>query len=157
MTNATIMPAPIRKSITVNCPPARAFAVFAERMGAWWLPSHSIAASGLADVVIEPQAGGRWYEIGKAGEECDWGRVEVYDPPVRLLLIWQLTAEFTHDPGLYTEVDVTFAAEGGGTQVVLEHRRLENYRAAADSMRGVFDSPNGWGGLLVPYAAAAGV
>jgi uncharacterized protein YndB with AHSA1/START domain len=153
---ATIVPAPVRKAVTVPCPPARAFDLFAARMGRWWQPSHSISASGQADVVIEPRVGGRWYEVGRAGEQCDWGEVAVWEPPVRLVLFWRLSAEFVFDPALQTEVDVTFTPEGKGTRVVLEHRGLENYGAMAEPMRATFDSPRGWGGLLAAYAAAAG-
>ena len=151
----TIAPAPVVKAVTVPCPPDRAFKLFTEGMGTWWLPSHSVAKSGQAQVVIEPKSGGAWYEIGKAGERCDWGRVLVWEPPGRLVLDWQLSADFAFDPALHTEVEVTFATAGTGTAVRLEHRLLENYGQAAGQMAHVFDSPNGWGGLLAAFVAAA--
>jgi uncharacterized protein YndB with AHSA1/START domain len=150
-----IAPAPVRKSVTVALPPDRAFDLFARQMGRWWLPSHSLAPSGQAQVVVEPRAGGRWYELGKGGEQCDWGEVAVWDPPGRLVLLWRLSADFAFDPALHTEVEVTFTPERGGTRLDLEHRCLDNYGAAATRMHGTFDSPNGWGGLVAAYAAAA--
>jgi uncharacterized protein YndB with AHSA1/START domain len=152
---ATIAPAPVRKSVTVACPPARAFEVFAARMGTWWLRSHSIAPGGQADVVVEPRTGGRWYEVGTGGDTCDWGEVKLWAPPHRLVLIWRLTPAFTFDPALTTELEVTFTAEGTGTRVVLEHRGLENYGKDAARMRETFDGPDAWAGLLAGYAAAA--
>lgn len=151
----TIVPAPVRKTVTVPIPPDRAFDLFARRMGAWWLPSHSLAQAGQAAVVIEPRAGGAWYETGRDGARCDWGEVAVWDPPARLVLVWRLSATFAFDPALRTEVEVTFAAEGAGTRVDLVHRGLDAYGAAAAGMRDTFDSPGGWGGLLGAYAAAA--
>jgi uncharacterized protein YndB with AHSA1/START domain len=152
----TITAAPVVKEVQVACSPDRAFQVFATEMGRWWLKSHSIAKSGQAQVMVEPHAGGAWYEIGTEGERCDWGHVAVWEPPSRLVLIWRLTPEFTYDPALHTEVEVQFTPEGTGTRVRLEHRMLENFGTAAGQMAQVFDSPNGWGGLVEAYVAATG-
>jgi uncharacterized protein YndB with AHSA1/START domain len=152
---ATILPAPVRKTVSVRCPPARSFRLFTEGMGTWWLPSHSISSSGQAGVVIEPRVGGGWYELGKDGARCDWGEVAAWEPPVRVVLIWRLSASFAFDPALHTEVEVTFTPEAEGTRVDLEHRGLQNYGTDAIQMQGVFDSPRGWGGLLASYAAVA--
>jgi uncharacterized protein YndB with AHSA1/START domain len=150
-----IVPAPVVKTVTVPCQPDRAFRLFTEGMGTWWLRSHSVAKSGQDKLVIEPRTGGAWYEIGRDGERCDWGRVLAWEPPARLVLDWQLSEVFAYDPGLHTEVEVTFTAAGPGTEVRLEHRMLENYGPAAGRMAQVFDSPDGWGGLLAAYLAAA--
>lgn len=151
----TIAPSPVVKTVTVPCPPDRAFRLFTEGMGTWWLPSHSVVKSGQDKLVIEPKSGGAWYEIGKEGERCDWGRVLAWEPPARLVLDWQLSADFAFDPSLHTEVEVTFQPEGKGTAVRLEHRKLENYGNAAGQIAQAFDSPNGWGGLLAAFAAKA--
>ena len=151
----TIASSPVVKSVTVPCPPARAFRLSTEGMGTWWLSSHSVSKSGQDKVVMEPVTGGAWYEIGKEGERCEWGRLLAWEPPARLVLDWQLSAAFALDPDLHTEVEVTFTPEGTGTRVRLEHRKLENYGAAAGQIAQVFDSPNGWGGLLAAFAAKA--
>lgn len=108
----------------------------------------------MADVVIEPRVGGRWYEVGVDGSECDWGRVLAYEPPHRIVLAWQLDAQWRYDPELVTEVEVRFSAVEGGTLVELEHRNLERYGAAAEQVRSAIDSDGGWPRELRLFAAA---
>ncbi|MBU6372539.1 MAG: SRPBCC family protein [Alphaproteobacteria bacterium] len=150
----TIAPAPVRKSLVVAAPPETAFAVFTARMGRWWPPSHSINAAPLADVVIEPFAGGRWYERGADGSTAPWGEVLDWAPPYRLVLAWRLDATWTYQPALETIVEVTFTPDGAGTRVDLEHRHLERYAAAVETAREALDGPRGWGGLLALFGAA---
>ena len=142
-----IAPAAIRKTIEVKAPIDRAFEVFATRMGQWWHKEHSIAPDTTQkDVVIEPRAGGRWYEVGADGSEHDWGRVLAYDRPNRLLLAWQLTREFQYDPNFETTVEVTFEERDGVTVVQFEHRDLE--RMGADAVELLEGMDGGWGMLL---------
>jgi uncharacterized protein YndB with AHSA1/START domain len=150
-----IAPAAIRKTIEVDAPIERAFAVFTNRMGAWWHKEHSInRATTQADVVIEPRSGGRWYEVGDDGSEKDWGRVLAYDPPGRLVLAWQLTRDFEYDPDFETTVEVNFEEHGQLTIVRFEHRDLERMGAgAAETLEGM---DGGWDMLLGLYKAVAG-
>jgi uncharacterized protein YndB with AHSA1/START domain len=143
----------VEKSITVSAPQARAFSVFAERMSSWWpMDSHTIGEQAMKDVVIEPRAGGRWYELGEGGAETVWGAVAVYEPPEHLVLIWQLDADWAYDPDLRTELEVRFIAEGESkTRVELEHRGLEAYGDREDEVRSALDSEGGWNGLLATY------
>lgn len=152
----TVTPAPVRKSLRVQVPPARAFAVFTADMGRWWPRTHSINASPLAEVVMEPRAGGRWFERGEDGSEGAWGQVLAWEPPHRLLLAWQIGADWRHDPGLATEVELRFVPDGpDATRVELEHRGVERFGAAADAMRGALDSAGGWICLLEAFRASA--
>jgi uncharacterized protein YndB with AHSA1/START domain len=152
----TIKPAPVRKSLVVKADPHKAFAAFTRKMGNWWPRSHHIGTSALADVVLEPRAGGRWYERGENGSECEWGRVLAWEPPARLLLAWQLGGDWKFDPSLVTEVEVTFTAlSAHETQVVLEHRNLERFGDAASAVRDAIDSPGGWTGMLAAFGVAA--
>ena len=149
----TITPAPVRKSVKVEAPPELAFEVFTARFGLWWPRSHHIGAADPETFIIEPRAGGRWFERGVDGSECDVGKVLVFEPPTRLVLIWQLGADFKFDPELITEVEVRFIAEGAdATRVELEHRNLERFGDRADAMRSQIDAPNGWGGILDLFA-----
>ena len=147
----------LRKVVSVQAPPAVAWRVFTEEIGAWWpLATHKIGAAKAVDAVIEPRVGGRWYERGDDGSTCDWGRVLAWEPPTRLVLAWEISADWKHDPALKTEVEVRFVAEGGNaTRVELEHRRLDLYGARRDEMRGTFDSEMGWKALLAGFAARA--
>jgi uncharacterized protein YndB with AHSA1/START domain len=147
----------LRKVVSLQAPPAVAWRVFTKEMGTWWpLASHKIGAAKAVDAVIEPRVGGRWYERGDDGSTCDWGRVLAWEPPTRLVLSWEITADWKHDPDLKTEVEVRFVAEGEhGTRVELEHRHLDLYGARRDEMRGIFDSEAGWKGLLEAFAARA--
>lgn len=144
---------PVRKSVRVQAPPSRAFEVFTAGMTRWWLPKHSInpTESPIAEVVIEPWVGGRWYERGIDGSECDWGRVLLWEPPKRLVLAWQINAEIRSDPEFVTEVEIRFDPKPSGvTEVILEHRHLERYGDAAPGLPNEIDRV--WGILLEHYA-----
>ena len=144
----------IRKTLVVEAPAERAFRIFAENMGSWWPKEHHIGASPLQACVIEPRVGGRWYEIGQDGSECEWGKVLAWDPPRRLLLAWQLDANFKFDASLITEVEVSFTVlEPRRTRVDFEHRNLDRFGAAAARLRTMMGE--GWGGILDSYARAA--
>lgn len=156
MMQRTIKPAPVRRNVRVAAPREHAFEVFTAGIGRWWPKSHHIGAADLDALVIEPREGGRWYERGVDGSECEVGKVLVWDPPARLVLVWQLTPEFKYDPNLITEVEVQFIAEGAGaTRVELEHRNLERMGDHADAMREKIDGPGGWGDLLQLFAQSA--
>jgi uncharacterized protein YndB with AHSA1/START domain len=152
----TIKPAPVRRSVRVSAPRERAFEVFTAGIGRWWPKSHHIGKADLDTLVIEPRAGGRWYERGVDGTECEVGKVLVWEPPSRLVLAWQLTPDWTFDPDLITEVEVQFIADGANaTRVELEHRDLERLGDRADAMRQQIDSDGGWPGLLQLFAQSA--
>ncbi len=144
----------IRKEMVVEASPARAFRVFTEEHGAWWpLATHHIGEGAAETAIIEPRAGGRWFERAADGRECNWGRVLVWDPPGRLVLAWQISADWKYESTLNTEVELRFVAlDAGRTRVELEHRLLDGYGAAADKMRGIFDSDGGWNGILRRFA-----
>jgi uncharacterized protein YndB with AHSA1/START domain len=153
--SSQIRPAPVRKSIFVDAPQALAFDVFTSGIGRWWPKSHKIGPADLDKPVIEPRAGGRWYELDTDGTQCEIGKVMTWEPPARIVLTWQLNAQFKFDPGLVTEVEVQFTPEGSGTRVDLEHRHLERLGDTAEALREAVDSPGGWSGLLQLYAEAA--
>lgn len=129
--------APVLHSVEVKAPPARAFELFTSHMGKWWPKGKTLAPKPHADVVIEPHPGGRWYERDIDGNEIQWGRVLAWEPPGRVLLGWQLDAQWHYDPNFLTELELSFAASaGGGTRVTLEHRNLERYGVHAEEYAG---------------------
>ena len=155
MTETTVA---ARRSITVQAPPERAFAVFTTGFSTWCpIESHHIGETMASEVVMETHAGGRWFERDADGNECDWGYVTEIDPPHRLLLAWHLNPEwgFDPDPAKATEVEVTFTATGdGGTLVELEHRGFEKHGETGVKMRDAVSAPGGWTDLLEMYAKA---
>ncbi len=152
-----ISPAPVRHSLRVKASREKAFRTFTGEMGGWWMKSHSLIAAGQKDVVIEPRAGGRWYEVGNDGSENEWGRVLAWEAPDRILLAWQLNAEWTYDPAFETTVEVRFTADGDHTIVDFEHRDLERFGDKAEAVRGTDETgiDGGWRQLLEGYQRAA--
>ena len=150
-------PNSVRKVIGVEAPQPIAWQVFTERMASWWpLAMYKIGKANAVDAVIEPRVGGRWYERGDDGSTCDWGRVLVWQPPSRLVLSWDVSADWQYDPDLQTEIEVRFIAEGSArTRVELEHRRLDRYGDRRDEMRTIFDKTGDWGRLLAAFAEVA--
>jgi uncharacterized protein YndB with AHSA1/START domain len=155
MTQDTTDRTVVRRSVSVPLDQEAAFDLFALRFADWWpLDSHHIGADPAVTAVIEPRAGGRWFERAQDGSECDWGFVKSWDPPARLLLGWQLSARFDFDPNrdLATEVEVTFEPEGDGTRVTLEHRGFEALGDDGQAIRDAVSSDGGWQSLLAMYA-----
>jgi len=150
----TIEVAPVRKQVIVTAAPDRAFRVFTDGMVRWWPKSHSINGSPIAAIVIEPKVGGRWFERGEDGSECEWGKVLAWSPPGRLVLAWQIDKTWRYDPALVSELELRFRPEGNGTRVELEHR-LEAYGSEAAAMHEIFSADGAWSGMLALYAEAA--
>lgn len=156
-TFASADPNSVRKVVSVLAPRAVAWRVFTEKMGTWWpLANYKIGKTNAVDAVIEPRVGGRWYEVGDDGSTCDWGSVLSWEPPSRLVLSWDINANWKYEPTLKTEIEVRFIADGtNATRVELEHRRLDRYGALRDEMRRIFDTEGDWGRFLQLFAQAA--
>lgn len=147
----------VTRTITVRAARQHAFTVFTERFFSWWPKGHHIGDAELADAVIEPREGGRWYERGIDGTECDWGQVLAWEPPARLLLSWHLQGDWTYDPdpAKASEIEVRFVAESDVlTRVELEHRHIERHDLAEDVRSGV-SGAGGWAGILAAFAEVA--
>jgi hypothetical protein len=144
------------RSVSVPLTQARAFELFTTRMTDFWPSEHSIGAAELAEVVVEHRDGGRWFERGVDGSECQWGRVATWDPPRKVVLLWQIGADWQFDPEFETEVEVTFTEEGPGRcRLDLRHCNLQRYGDNADQMRAIFDDPAGWTGTLAGFVDLA--
>ncbi len=128
----------LRFSIEVEAPIEQAFRVFTEGIDSWWPRNHHIGEVAMAAAILEPRAGGRWYELGVDGSECDWGVVLVWDPPRHLALSWHLDGEFRRDAddSHASRVDIHFEARGErATWVVLEHSGLDRHGSTWRTLR----------------------
>jgi uncharacterized protein YndB with AHSA1/START domain len=149
--------APVTRSITVPAPQERAFKVFTEQFGSWWPKEYSIGEADMADFVLEPKAGGRWYEVGVDGKECDSGRVIAYEPPDRVVIAWHLDGAWQYDPDPThaSEFEVRFISDGtNSTRIELEHRNFERHGDGAPAVHGGVDNPQGWTYCLQLFAKA---
>jgi uncharacterized protein YndB with AHSA1/START domain len=147
---------PVRREVVVQASAERAFEVFTARIDSWWPREHHIGKTPLRREVLEPRLGGRWYGVSEDGEECEVGKVLVWEPPRRLVLAWQITKDWQYHPDFVTEIEVRFTSEGPKrTRVELEHRNLERYGDAAPEYRKLIDAPGGWGRILETFASAA--
>jgi uncharacterized protein YndB with AHSA1/START domain len=148
----------VRRAVTVAAPQQRAFEVFTAQLGRWWPKDYHIGAAEMADFVLEPKAGGRWYEVGVDGTECATGRVTAFEPPDRLALAWHLDGDWRYDPdpAHASEVEVRFIAQGPAhTRVELEHRGFERHGAGAAAVHGSVGGPRGWSYCLERFAEHA--
>ena len=156
MNNAPTIPA-LRGAVTVEVPIERAFRVFTDSMHTWWPAQYHIGQADMAEAVLEPRVGGRWYERGVDGSECEWGQVRVWEPPHRLVVTWQINGRFQYDPDPdhASEIEVRFTANGPGqTAVELEHRNLERL-VDGQSVRDTIGQGGGWTAMLELFAQAA--
>ena len=55
------MVAPLSGTITVGVPVERAFRVFTESFNTWWPAEYHIGTADVAEAVLEPKEGGRWF------------------------------------------------------------------------------------------------
>jgi len=154
MTQQTIQP--VRVSVSVSLDRRRAFEVFTDEMTSWWPSTHHIGEAPIERLVVESFAGGRWYTRHTDGSETETGTVQVWDPPHRFVVTWQIGADWAFHDDLVTTVEVTFEeAPDGTTLVTLEHRDLDAYGADAARMQETFEAPDAWGGILRTYKAVA--
>lgn len=151
---------PVRYAVTVPLPPDRAFALFTDEYSSWW-PGHHIGTAEMAEAVLEARTGGRYYERGVDGSECEWGKVLACDPPHRIVVAWQITAQgeawvYDPDPSHASEFEVTFREQPDGrTRVELEHRNIGRHGTGAAGIRQGVGGPGGWPGILENYAKIA--
>jgi uncharacterized protein YndB with AHSA1/START domain len=154
--STTATDAVVRKSIVVETSAERAFHVFVHEMASWWNPEHHILEGELAEMVVEPRAGGRIYDRGTDGSTCQWARVLAYEPPQRFVFSWDISLDWKIETDLErtSEVEIRFTPEGPQrTRVDLEHRGLERHGPGWERMRDAVGSPDGWGSGLERFRA----
>jgi uncharacterized protein YndB with AHSA1/START domain len=146
---------PVKQSIVVEAPIARAFKVFTEEFGSFKPAEHNLLGVEIAETVFEPRVGGHVYDRGTDGSECRWARVLAYEPPHRVLLSWDISPQWQieTDPEKTSEWEVRFTAETPNrTRVELEHRKLERHGAGWEGVRDGVAGDQGWPLYLQRYA-----
>jgi uncharacterized protein YndB with AHSA1/START domain len=109
MMNEMTVIAPVRKTVRVKAPIAHAFEVFTSGLTRWWPHDHGVGKMPIQKVLMEPRLGGRWLEISEDGTETSVATITVWEPPHRLVMVWQINAQWKPDPAMKSEVDVRFA------------------------------------------------
>ena len=152
-------PATVRKHVVVDAPIERAFTVFTTQFGDFKPREHNLLGAPIAETVFEPRVGGRVYDRGVDGSECQWARVLAYEPPDRIVFSWDINPQWQieTDVDKTSEVEVRFVAESPGrTRVDLEHRNLDRHGDGWDGMREGVRGDQGWPLYLQRFAAVVG-
>jgi uncharacterized protein YndB with AHSA1/START domain len=145
----------VRAQIVVDVPIERAFAVFTEGFDSIKPREHNLLAVEIAETVFEPREGGRIYDRGVDGSECQWARVLVYEPPNRVVFSWDISPQWQieSDHEKTSEVEVRFISETSErTRVDLEHRNLDRHGDGWESERDGVGGEGGWPLYLQRFA-----
>jgi uncharacterized protein YndB with AHSA1/START domain len=145
----------IRTDITVDAPQERAFQVFTERFDEIKPREHNLLEVDIAESVFEPRAGGRVYDRGIDGSECQWARVIAYEPPERIVFTWDISPRWQLEADLdrASEVEIRFIAEDSErTRVELEHRHLDRHGDGWEGLSESVAGDQGWSLYLSRYA-----
>jgi len=146
----------VRIEVVVDVPIERAFAVFTEDFDSIKPREHNMLAVEIAETVFERREGGRIYDRGVDGSECQWARVLVYEPPNRVVFSWDISPQWQieTDREKTSEVEVRFISETPErTRVELEHRNLDRHGEGWEGMRAGMESPTAWQLYLERYTA----
>jgi uncharacterized protein YndB with AHSA1/START domain len=149
----------VRTEIVVDASAERAFRLFTEQFDRIKPREHNMLGVDIAESVFEPRAGGRVYDRGVDGSECQWGRVLAYEPPDRVVFSWDINPMWHIETDLdkTSEVEVRFTAVGPTqTRVELEHRNLDRHGDGWEGMREGVGGDQGWPLYLERYASVAG-
>jgi uncharacterized protein YndB with AHSA1/START domain len=146
----------VRTEVVVDAPADRTFRLFTGRFDRIKPREHNMLGVDIAESVFEPRAGGRVFDRGVDGSECQWGRVLAYEPPDRILFTWDINPTWQIEPDLSktSEVEVRFVADGPDrTRVELEHRHLDRHGDGWEGMREGVRADQGWPLYLERFAA----
>jgi uncharacterized protein YndB with AHSA1/START domain len=148
----------IRTEVVVEAPQERAFRVFTEQFDRIKPREHNMLAVEIAESVFEPRAGGRVYDRGVDGSECQWARVIAYEAPERIVFSWDISPHWQIETDLSraSEVEVRFIREAEDrTRVELEHRNLDRHGEGWDGLREGVAGDQGWPLYLARFAELA--
>ncbi len=139
--------ASVRTQVVVEVPIERAFSVFTEEFDSIKPREHNMLAVEIAETVFERREGGRIYDRGVDGSECQWARVLAYEPPDRLVFSWDISPRWQIESDLEktSEVEVRFISETPErTRVELEHRNLDRHGEGWEGARDGVGGEAGW-------------
>ena len=148
----------IKTDVVVDAPLEHAFRVFTERFDQIKPREHNMLQVDIAESVLEPRSGGRVYDRGVDGSECQWGRVLAYEPPARIVFTWDISPHWQIETDLdrASEVEVRFSEETPErTRVTLEHRHLDRHGEGWQGLREGVAGDQGWPLYLTRYAEQA--
>jgi uncharacterized protein YndB with AHSA1/START domain len=148
----------VRTEAVVDVPIERAFAVFTEQFDSIKPREHNLLGVDIAETVFEPRGGGRIYDRGVDGSECQWARVLAYEPPNRVVFSWDISPQWQieSNPDKTSEVEVRFISETSErTRVELEHRNLDRHGDGWESERDGVGGEGGWPLYLQRFAELA--
>jgi uncharacterized protein YndB with AHSA1/START domain len=141
---------PLRREVLVDADRTLAFAVFTQRIGAWWpVDVHSVHGAGATVVFDAEEVGGRLVESKAGADDAVWGTVTRWEPVDAVAFTWHPG----QGPERASQVSVTFEDSGGKTLVRLEHTGWEAFGERAQEAREEYD--HGWPVVLDAYAALA--
>jgi uncharacterized protein YndB with AHSA1/START domain len=146
----------VRTNVVVESPVDRAFRVFTEQFDKIKPRDHNLLEVEIAESVFEPREGGRVYDRGVDGSECQWARVIAYEPPERIVFTWDISPRWQIEPDLAraSEVEVRFIAETAErTRVELEHRHLDRHGDGWPGLAEGVGGDQGWPLYLGRFAA----
>jgi uncharacterized protein YndB with AHSA1/START domain len=149
----TITIAPVRKSVIVPADAATAFAIFTAGIDTWWPASHGMGGAPFRRSVIEPFVGGSWHAERADGSAVTIAHVTAWEPGSRLVVRWEIGANFVPDPNQSSVLEIRFIPLGArSTRVELEHRDFDRIAGDAQAHRNGLD--RGWPVALGHFAAA---
>jgi uncharacterized protein YndB with AHSA1/START domain len=137
----------VRSSIIVEASLERAFRTFTDDFDRIKPREHNMLSVAIAETVFEPRVGGRIFDRGVDGSECQWARVLAYEPPHRVVFSWDIDPrwQIESDRDRTSEVEVRFIAESSErTRVDLEHRYLDRHGGGWENLREGVRGEGGW-------------
>jgi uncharacterized protein YndB with AHSA1/START domain len=147
----------VRSEIVVDAPIERAFEFFTQKFDRIKPREHNMLSVDIAESVFEARAGGRVYDRGVDGTECQWARVLAYEPPERLVFTWDINPYWQIETDLdkTSEVEMRFVAESPDrTRVELEHRHLDRHGDGWQGLGEGVRGGDGWPLYLQRFADA---
>lgn len=144
----------VGKTITVAAPIDTAFRVYTEQPIDWVPPGHAFTGDARA-MVMQPWAGGRFYECGADGAEITRGTIVEWSPPRRLVVTWRVGPGWRPlaDDEQACRIVVEFLPAGADvTELALTYTQLERAGDFAGQLRAAVVGDGGPGETLQRYA-----